>query len=321
MKLKEPIIFLNRPVNLLILIIFGSMVLSCSQNKYFPPEVVILDVEYLTHSSAIIVYEVLDDGNNGVITEIKWKLSAGQDQLEKFYDRGSQGEGIFFVPIFDLEPDTKYTLRIHATNRFVESHSTPIEITTPTVDYLYDDRDGQTYNTISLGNQQWMAENLNYFLSEGSVYYENDSIRYQNRGRLYTWQAACLACPNGWRLPTNEDWELLEKNLNIDPVPLSEEYVNLGTNQAEALKLPGDLYWLIEKDTVTNRTGFTAIPSGMYTAFLNPVFSGIKDFAYFWTYSEHGEDLALIRGIEATNNFIKRMPAFKTDYVSVRCVK
>lgn len=83
---------------------------------------------------------------------------------------------------------------------------------------IKDIRDGQSYKIIKIGNQIWMAENLN-FKTYNSVCYDNDPTNCMNYGRLYTWTAAMKACPEGWTLPTESDWRNLKESAELKGGP------------------------------------------------------------------------------------------------------
>lgn len=113
------------------------------------------------------------------------------------------------------------------------------------------DADNNKYKTVIIGNQEWMAENLAYEVSNGNYWaYDNNNSNIETYGYLYDWQTAVNACPDGWHLPSEADWEELFDYLD-------------GKNVAGGkLKETSTTHWVTPNEGATNETGFTALPGG-----------------------------------------------------------
>lgn len=116
------------------------------------------------------------------------------------------------------------------------------------------DKDGNVYKTVKVGNQIWMAQNLKV-QTEGSWCYDNDPANCEKYGRLYTWNAATNACPEGWSLPNNEDWETL-KNFAEEKEGSGKagKFLKLGGASGLGFLLAGDKY--SKKFQLLDSTGY-----------------------------------------------------------------
>jgi uncharacterized protein (TIGR02145 family) len=199
-----------------------------------------------------------------------------------------------------------------------------------------DSRDGQSYGVVKIGEQTWMAENLNY-ATEGSMCPDGDSRNCKRLGRLYTWAEAKTVCPEGWRLPTSADFEALAVAVSGDvALPLAG---NSGAvpNASGAIsnevgaKLKSRDGWF-KKGNGSDEFGFNALPAGYRGAVLKMddgtvtggKFDGIGGYAYFWSAtedSENPESNAFYLFLSFSSDAASLNAFAKEDYRSVRCVR
>lgn len=179
---------------------------------------------------------------------------------------------------------------------------------------LADSRDGKSYKTVKIGNLTWMAENLNFDNSatatgsiDSSFCYDGIPANCTKYGRLYQEYAATAVCPEGWRLPTANDWR------DLTTTAKSEFGENNGS-----LRAVGQWEDTIFGDniTATNASGFSAIPAG-YRAKTGEC-DGEGKKAYFW-----GEDNMNHYAWILSNQYDMEKESMQRGYFAyaVRCVK
>ena len=193
------------------------------------------------------------------------------------------------------------------------------------------DIDGNVYKTVTIGTQEWMAENLRTTtyndgtsISNVTDFLEWSSLNtgaYCNYnhtldedtiatfGRMYNWHAVNTGklAPKGWHVPTDADWATLCNYLGGETVA--------GGKLREA----GTLHWQTPNTGATNESGFTALPAG--NRYYLDVFDGIGFMGAWWSASEDIVDFALIRYMFSDNTLLVREIERKASGKSVRCVK
>lgn len=139
--------------------------------------------------------------------------------------------------------------------------------------YFVDNRDGKTYRKAKIGDQVWMAQNLNYAGGNNSWCYEDDSKNCDKYGRLYDWNTAKSVCPEGWQLPTIG---AIDSLINHAGEYHPDNDVEKGLKSAEGWNSPeenGDDYW-----------HFSVIPGGGWDSMFE--YQGEGTAAYFWSNTE-----------------------------------
>ena len=175
--------------------------------------------------------------------------------------------------------------------------------------------EGQTYKTIGIKTQMWMAENLNYEV-ENSSCYNNSADSCAKYGRLYTWAAAVGKseeecgdktcgltgtvrgiCPEGWHIPTSSEWKTLDSAIGGSPY---------------AMQAKGYDDW----SSATDAFGFAALPAGEY---YNGSFLDVGSLANIWSATEDGSTVAYYLRLDASSRRLIRY--HKGIGHSVRCLK
>ena len=170
-----------------------------------------------------------------------------------------------------------------------------------------DSRDGQSYDVVKIGGLTWFAENLN-FVTEGSVCPEGDSRNCDKYGRLYTWDDAQAACPEGWNLPDSADFALLITEAG------GADFSSGMAVAGEKLKSTGGWF---KKGNGSDALGFNALPAG----YRGEKYDGIGGYAYFWSATATPDNLAYYLFLDFSSKAASMNAFPKGDFRSVRCIK
>lgn len=204
------------------------------------------------------------------------------------------------------------------------------------------DIDGNGYDTITIGTQIWMKENLKvskyrngdpiitglsnkqWADTTGGAYviYENNPVNNDSYGKLYNWFAVIDPrglCPAGWHVPSDEEWKTLEIGMGM-PVSELDQVGWRAANQnvGGKLKATSNL-WFLPNTGATDESGFSGLPGGNRHPFLG--FGEIAGSSYWWTTSETSTYNSLYRRFNYDKGSSKRDSIPKIYGLSVRCVK
>jgi uncharacterized protein (TIGR02145 family) len=199
------------------------------------------------------------------------------------------------------------------------------------------DIDSNTYRTVKIGNQWWMAENLKVTsyndgtkirsvlsIEHDSVWAKIDSgavCKVDERyGMLYNWYAvndSRKIAPKGWHVPTDEEWKILEKEIGMSQTEVDKTSWR-GTNEAEKLIVKSSVGWPTTDVFGSNTSGFSALPSGC--RLFNGIISSNSNAAFWWTASQK-EKQVYYRNLDSKKKSIYRSITYKNYGFSVRCVK
>jgi uncharacterized protein (TIGR02145 family) len=320
---------------------YGNEIQFTTGQSVALPTVTTDDISAIAETSATSGGNVTTDGGAEVTARgICWNSEGTPDIADNKTIDGS-GIGSFISSASGLSGNTSYYVRAYATNRAGTAYGAEKQFTTsgggggdcPVI------LDGQTYNCVTIGTQTWMAENLAYLpvvtpSSNGSdtsplyyVYgYEGGDIseakatsNFATYGVLYNWEAAKIACPSGWRLPSDDDWKILEKYQGMSDSDADAQGSRMSGTVGGKLKETGTSHWLGLNIAASNTSGFTALPGGFRNQNLG--FSSMGYYGYFWTSTENGASNAWSRAMDSGFTGVHRNDLPRYYSLSVRCIK
>lgn len=325
---------------------FGSV--RCIKGDGLPnvPTARIIFVDSVAATTAQVNGELQYDGGTNIT---KWGVALGVEPFPTdevtFTNDTNIGGRQFHLE--NLTPNTHYYVRIFATNAAGTNYSENMEFTTPEMPTspvtgpcpdapIVTDMDGNVYNTVLIGNQCWMKENLRTTLlpngTEIDPVYGNNASKYmeptnrygytaQRYGLYYTYAAASNnspwihngavqgICPDGWHLPSMSEWETLISTAG-----------NLSNNNAFAALTENSAFWT-DGLNHTNLTGFSARPGSYAVAYDtagNAEFGNTFCFASS-DYDEYNSEY--FYAISGSNGQTETVWMSVTNYVQVRCIK
>lgn len=263
------------------------------------------------------------------------------------------GAGSFEIRINDLEINTTYYVKAYAINEGGVSYGKEVSFRTLDMDEV-SDYNGNIYSTVKIGEQTWMKRNLrvthyadgtpiqevreawNYLDVDSKAYcwYANNAVYSHAYGALYTWNATMNGaessdknpsevqgvCPDGWHVPSDQEWQELEIYLGMDPAEADTiVFRERGEDFGGKLKETSYAHWRSPNTGATNLSGLTAVPGG----YRNPYgdFRYLTRSGFYWTSTLYDPDRPLVRGLSYVNTYIDRDYNNNFNAASVRCIQ
>ncbi|MCQ2280453.1 MAG: fibrobacter succinogenes major paralogous domain-containing protein [Bacteroidales bacterium] len=332
------------------------------------PTVTTNSIYDISANSAMVGGTVVSDGGDDLTARgVCWSTSQNPTIADSCtFTNG--GEGSYSCCVFGLFDSTTYFVRAFATNSAGTTYGQQKSFTTPTA-IAYNENDGQpcqgsptltdydgnSYNTVQIGTQCWMKENLrttHYYdgtaiatsstASANIAYYYHpnaDSSNDSVYGLLYNWSAVMRGelssednpsgvqgiCPTGWHVPSEEEWNLL-----LDYVCDQSQYICGHTSHFISKALASTIGWAPNSEffinyqctpgyntSDNNATGFSAVPAGYsYGQCDNWSYS-----AYFWTATETSSDDVSTYILYSIDSAVEHNIYEKDMGLSLRCVR
>lgn len=261
---------------------------------------------------------------------ICWSSTPGPTVDNHIMD-GELKDSTVYFRIQGLAPNTKYYLRVYATNSIGTGYGDEITLTT---NNTTTDINGNVYNTVTLGTQVWMVENLKTtkyndgasipFLESNTTagtildspyycFYDNFNYINNELGALYNYPVVNSGklCPQGWHVPTDAEWTTLTQYLD-------------GEYRAGGMLKSTGMNWDSPNYDANNYSGFSALPGGSSGAAVGS-FSGKGHRGTWWSSTIDENEFNICRTIFSGNNWLIRdgfmARANAQNFLSVRCIR
>jgi len=349
---------MKSPLFIYVLLIGFVLLAACGM---FEPEIKTgsIAIQFQTQQTESLAKTAQSEEN---LDKVRCVVLRGEKTVhDKYY---SKTDSSFHIEINKLPESSSYTVQLFGKNFFgcivgrAEEDSINVvagQVTTLQLGWTENlergtvtDIDGNVYQTVKIGDQWWMAENLKvthyrngeaipnvtdpadwYELDTTQIgaycSYENDPANGEKFGLLYNWFAANHPgniAPEGWHMPSDEEWMQLEMALGMSPGS-AEQWGYRGTDEGAQLKSTGTLedgtgLWIEPNEGANNETCFSAVPSGwrIYTGVFYYIDMGVT----YWTNTEYGDRRAWSRTLDNKFANIFRSYGFKGRGFSVRCI-
>ena len=328
---------------------FSVRCLRDGGNSSLLPTVSTMGVTAITATTAVTGGNITDDGGSAVTARgVCWGTSHNPTTSGNHTDDG-EGMGSFTSSITGLTAGTTYFVRAYATNsngtRYGDEVSFSTQISFICGTSTVSDVEGHVYNTVQIGDQCWMRENMRATkyadgtsITKASVSQESSTTRYYydpgnatDYGYLYNWPAAKGPssvsannqgiCPTGWHVPSNGEWTELTQYVGSQ-----SNYLCSNNSTYIAKALASTTGWNSSTSTCAvgntpssnNATGFSALPAGNH---YGSSFNGSGNYAYFWSSTEYSSSSAYNRTLIYSNANVHSGYSIKSLGYSVRCLR
>ena len=255
-----------------------------------------------------------------------WSTSHNPTLADNFTNNGV-GKGSFTSNISGLLSNNIYYVRAYATNSAGTAYGNEVSLTT---EIIITDFDGNTYQTVTIGTQTWMKQNLKAIHYSNGVpipnftdnttwsgltygaycNYNNDTNNANIYGRLYNWYAVTDSrnvCPTGWHVPSDAEWTTLTNNYGGDGIAGGK------------LKETGTIHWWSPNSFATNESGFSALPGGYRYSI--GIYYYINSNGAWWTTTPNSTTAAWYRYMYYNYSSVDRTFNSKVNGYAVRCLK